>query len=166
MTKELSLPCRYKVVLNSFRNSYHFSTDTDAEYEILFSPDADLFSNTDLKNAQVFMLVISKTRAGTGKRDPQIKKTVYAIVEHFFNVTDRILVYLFDNNDGRELTRKRLFETWMSQYEKDIIERRHSQVVTDEINYEVGIIFHSANPIGTKNILTSFESIVHVLSDK
>ena len=152
MNRELALPCHYKVSLNPTRNSYHYSTNTGAEYEVLFSQDNEIFSSTDLKNVNVYMLVISKTQNGTGKKDPEIRETVSAIMDHLFVEKNRVLVYVYDGNDGRELTRKRLFNMWLSRYaNKGQIVNKHASISAEEITYDAGIIFHTHNEQGAEN---------------
>ena len=166
MIGELSLPCRYKVFYNSHSNSYQFSTSSGADYEILFIKDNNLFISTNLEAAEIYSLVINKIRKGLGGQDPEIQKTIIAILLDFFKNQNRILTYVYDSNDGKELVRKRMFKIWHQKtYHPDLIKLDNS-IPTEDCDYHTGIIFHSENHLGKQKIIKTFELIIGELTNK
>ena len=166
MTRELNLPCQYKVVYNSYTNSYRFNTDSLAEYEVFFSKADSLFDFTDFAKSDVYHIAINKTRSGLGGRDPQIQITITAIVEHFFKDRDRMLAYVYDSNDGKELIRKRLFKIWEKNENHTEIIKMDSIIKTEDMTYHTGIIFHRMNFLGIEAITKGFNEIVKQLTEK
>lgn len=115
MEEVLNLRCRYKVFSDTERNSYTFSTDTSAKYEILFVADSNIFKGTSLENREIFNKVINKLITGSGFADKEIEVTINAIIANFFLKTERVLTYCCDSQDSRENARMRLFNRWFSQ---------------------------------------------------
>lgn len=167
MTEELSLPCHYKVYIDTVSRSYYFNTDTGAHYEILFTDGKPLFSSTEIKDLEVSNIVINKTRQGTGIKDPQISLTIEAIIQHFFADQDRVLIYTCDSVDSKHLLRYRMFNTWFEQ------SRFKSQVIKLDFKFEnaspmyfTSMIFHKRNRLGIDIITKSFKEITDILSDE
>ena len=84
MKEALSLPCLYKVYLDTPKHSYQFATKGGAQYEVFFQQANDLFSGTDIEGADIFSVSVNKTVSGDGKQDSEIALTVDHIVDHFF----------------------------------------------------------------------------------
>ena len=84
MKEALSLPCLYKVYLDTSKHSYQFVTTGGAQYEVFFQQANDLFSGTDIEGADIFSVSVNKTVSGDGKQDSEIALTVDHIVDHFF----------------------------------------------------------------------------------
>ncbi|MEQ8684056.1 MAG: hypothetical protein RIE86_02125 [Imperialibacter sp.] len=60
MKEALSLPCLYKVYLDTSKHSYQFATTGGAEYEVFFQQANDLFSGTDIEGADIFSVSVNK----------------------------------------------------------------------------------------------------------
>ena len=166
MKRELSLPCRYKVVLDSKRNSYTFTTDSKAEYEILFTLDNGIFQGTELENGEIYQIVINKIKDGSGGKDDEIKLTVYAVIEHFFSNTNRILIYSCDTGDKRHYARMRMFNIWYTKSDlRSEIKKIDEKIESDDLLYFTSLIYHSDNEITESNIVKTFKEIVEILRD-
>jgi len=167
MKEALNLPCLYKVILNPNRNSYHFTTSSKAEYEVLFTFDNNLFSGTELEGFGVYSVAINKVQTGSGGADPEIQKTIFSILNHFFKDRNRVLTYVYDSMDGKELFRKRLFQIWESKF------RNNSEILkvdgiihSEDMEYQSGIIFHSKNSIGSEKVRKAFNDVLDLLRQK
>lgn len=167
VNEELDLPCLYKVSLDSTKNSYRFFTNTKAEYEVLFVFNNSIFSTTYLKDFDVYHFVINKLKTGTGKYDPEIQKTINVILSHFFENKDRVLTYVYDSTDGRELVRKRMFRRWENNSpNKETIYKLEASIETEDLTYQSGIIYHIENKAGQENIILSFNQVTYELKEK
>lgn len=167
MNEELDLPCRYKVALDTSRNSYKFTTDTGAQYEVLFVLDNAIFTASPLQSFDVYSFAINKLRPGSGLYDPQIRKTISAILSHFFEDRDRVLTYVYDSTDGKELVRKRMFRRWgHSDINRTKIRQIDAPIKTDDMTYQTGIIYHVENKAGEEKIANSFEDVINALTQK
>ncbi|MCB0737343.1 MAG: hypothetical protein KDC92_07510 [Bacteroidetes bacterium] len=160
------MPCRYKVVYNSSTNSYLFTTDSLAEYEVLFSEDNSLFDSTVLANANTFHIALNKLRAGIGGYDAEMQITFSAIIDHFFKDTERLLTYVFNDADGKELIRKRLFQMWEKKGKRSDIVKMDAEIITEDKTYHAGILFHNQNSIGRNEISRAFSEIIVELTEK
>lgn len=166
MTKELNLPCRYRVFLNFTDNTYFFVTDTGAEYEILFTDGSALFSTTALECHEVYNIIINKIRAGTGRRDPEIAVTIEAVLEHFFSHRNRILIYTCDSADLKHLLRNRLFNSWFAKsHLKNSIVKLDHQFDNQDPVYFSSMIFHKEIDIGYIKINQVFKEVTNILSE-
>lgn len=164
---ELNLICPYAVSLDADKQTYSFHTDTDADYEVSFLSNALIFSDSALEGFEVSQIVITKVKAGTGVGDSKIKTTVAAIVDHFFLQDDRILTYVIESLDGRELSRKRLFQMWGNNHHNDSISAQLKKTITtEEMSYEVGLLYHKNNMAGEAVITKTFNDIAHILGEK
>ncbi|UII26540.1 DUF6169 family protein [Fulvivirga maritima] len=166
MTEELNLPCLYKVYRNLEANTYFFSTNTKAEYEILFIDGREIFSFTPLENSEIFNIIINKTKAGTGRRDPEIAKTIEAVLEHFFINKNRILIYTCDSADSRHISRNRLFNKWfINSSLKKALEKLDYHFTLQDPIYYTSMIFHKDHQLGRVTVIQTFKEVTKVLSD-
>jgi hypothetical protein len=120
-----------------------------------------------MQELEIYSFALNKIKVGSGKKDREIQNTISAILKHFFNNKDRVLTYVFDSTDGKELVRKRLFQIWKAQSkETDNFVKIDASVVTDYLVYQTGIIFHPENRIGKNAIVESFQTIISELTIK
>lgn len=68
-------------------------------------------------------------------RDKNVKATVIAIVEEFFNVNKATMLFLSSTSDGKQLMRGRLFKNWFDTYKY----RNRFTMVTSTLLEEYGI---------------------------
>ncbi len=163
MIEALSLPCHYKVLLDTDKNSYHFITSGKAEYAVFFQQSNEIFSDTKIDGADIYSVSVIKTLTGDGLRDPEVFHTVNQIVEHFFLIKNRILLYTCDFTDDRHLLRDRLFNSW---YAKSHLNKRLIKLdaaLSGEITIKTSLIFDSSNDLGVDNITESFNEVYEIL---
>jgi hypothetical protein len=167
VTEELNLPCRYKVTRDPLKESYKFLTDTGAVYEILFVEENQIFSATVLEGFETYNFVINKLESGEGKMDPEIKSTISAIIEYFFQNKDRILIYVYDSQDGKASVRKRLFDIWACNNKlSSSVLKIDNTIKTDDLTYHTGMLYHKDNSAGKQNITDSISIINHILTSE
>lgn len=166
MNVELDLPCPYKVTLDTSRSVYTFHTDTGADYEVLFQDYSSLFTSTIIESAEIFSMILNKKTVGTKVKDPKVQKTVSAIFDHFFQEKNRLLLYQCDDTDGRELSRKRLFEGWYNtsrSYQNYV--KLEAKIQDGSKHYYGVLIHHKDNIYGSTAISDSFDIVVYTLQE-
>lgn len=164
MRKELSLPCHYKVTLDTNTNSYEFNTNGGAKYSVFFNSDNSIFSGSVLEGADTFHLVVTKLQNGNGVKDIHVVETVDSIVEHFFLIKNRIIYYTCDGSDNRQLARDRMFKIWYTNSAHK--ERLYKQDYSfDASGTYASIIFDNDNDLGKENILITMDVISSLFQD-
>lgn len=165
MKEALSLPCLYKVYLDTSKHSYHFTTSGGARYEVFFQQFNDLFIGTDIEGADIFSVSVNKVMPGDGKRDHEISVTVDHIVDHFFKIKNRILLYTCDSTDGRHLTREKLFNSWYSKSNLNQRLKKLDSSLEGDVVIKSSILFDYENDLGAENITRSFYEVHSVLKE-
>lgn len=165
MTEELSLPCPYKVHLDHNRNSYQFTTNTGALYEMLFTADVNILVSTALEGAEIYHAVIEKRKAGTGVKDKNIELTINSIIEHFYESRDRFMTYVCDPTDERDLIRERLFNSWYSNssLRKQLV-KLDGEIGNEEGSYITSLVYHKENSFGEESIKHTFDRVIELLN--
>lgn len=97
---------------------YAFTTVNGVFYEVRFKPSGYVFSDYSWKDT-VFEIIIDLVFAPDPDRIPSdrsIQATIIKIVADFFTVHERVILYICDDSDSREMARKRKFDTWYARY--------------------------------------------------
>lgn len=97
---------------------YAFTTINGVFYEVRFKPSGYVFSEYSWKDT-VFEIVIDLVFAPDSTiipPDRSVQATVIRIIADFFMVHERVVLYICDDSDSRELARKRKFDTWYARY--------------------------------------------------
>lgn len=102
------------------RNIIYFETDYEITYRIRFELSDYLFPTLPLKIGSVFEFVLSVAES-TGTNyippDSRIAPTVVAAIADFLKAdTNRVITYICDSSDKRELARKRKFDQWFDTF--------------------------------------------------
>lgn len=160
------MQCPYKVTLDSLRNSYQFTTSGGATYEVLFTLSNEILSGTHLDGADVFHVVVGKNISGDGKRDVDVSNTVDGIVDHFFQIKNRIFFYTCDSLDGRHSARFRMFDMWYSKSAlKEKLRKVDYQIQDHDLTYYASFVFHRNNDFGEQLVIESFDAARQVLQE-
>ena len=91
---------------------YAFTTVNEVFYEVRFKPSGYVFSEYTWSET-VFEIVIDLVVAPDLNKVPadrSIQATIIKIVADFFAVHDRVILYICDDSDSREMARKRKFD--------------------------------------------------------
>ncbi len=88
-------------------------------YEVLFKATPYLFDNLPVVNEFVYELIIGKLEGPTEKtaHDSAIAATIAAICANFFDRQQkRVILFICDSSDGRQMTRARKFRDWFDRF--------------------------------------------------
>ena len=96
----------YSVKEDTQEGAYTFIADSGAEFSIGFMPD-DL-----IQSDESYEFIIGNLNGVKSPRDKNVKATVIAIVEEFFNANKATMLFLCSTSDGKQLMRGRLFKNW------------------------------------------------------
>ena len=91
---------------------YDFITSQGIHYTIYFDDDQPL------GGCPTFQFIIQKVEHQRSPHDPNVEYTILTIVDQFFAENLNVLLYIFDDSDGREAKRNRLFLSWFNKYAK------------------------------------------------
>ena len=94
----------YAVKEDTQEGAYTFIADSGAEFSIGFMPD-DL-----IQSDESYEFIIGNLNGVKSPRDKNVKATVIAIVEEFFNANKATMLFLCSTSDGKQLMRGRLFK--------------------------------------------------------
>ena len=122
----------YSVKEDTQEGVYTFIADSGAEFSIGFMPD-DL-----IQSDESYEFIIGNLNGVKSPRDKNVKATVIAIVEEFFNANKATMLFLCSTSDGKQLMRGRLFKNWFDTYKY----RNRFTMVTSTLLDEYGILLH------------------------
>ena len=89
-------------------NTYRFVTDYGVEIAISFDLD-DL-----LEHCEAYMFNITNVNKHRSPRDMQVRDTVIAIIDNFFETNEFSLLYICETGDRKQALRNRLFDSWFA----------------------------------------------------
>ena len=131
-------------------NVYSFGTKNNIEYDVRFKPGIDYISSDEPWRDDFYEIVIELIKAPDPAHIPAdraILSTIVAIITHFFTVHERVILYICDDSDSRELARKRKFDNWFSRFSKHLFEKHDlPTVAVGPERYFASIFFRSDNP--------------------
>lgn len=143
-------------------NRYNFRTTNDISYNVRFKPGADYIPAQEHWRDDLFELVIELISAPDLNRvpnDPAVAATIFHIISDFFTVHQRVILYICDDSDSRELARKRKFDNWFSRFGNHLFEKHDLPTVADgPERYFASIFFRSDNP-NRSAIITAFDRL-------
>ena len=149
----------YRVEHGPSIHSYRFTTDYGVGYSIDFVED-DLFISNE-----TFQFIIANLNNRKSPRDSKLRDTILAIIEEFFRANESTLLYICETGDGRQAMRKRLFEYWLSTYNR----KNGFTILSSSLMDEEGvwnfasIIVRNDNP-RLADIASEFMETVNLLS--
>lgn len=150
---------KYKVC-RDIDDSLSFETDGGAVFRVGFVED-----NT-LSIPDVYQFYILNVWDVKSYCDPNLRKTIFSILEVFFGNRDCVLLYICDTSDGKQRLRDRLFKIWFGLYEGDFLLERLSEIVDVEgTGYFISIVFRKDSG-RYEEVLDVFTSFVSDLKDK
>ncbi len=115
----------YAVKEDTQEGAYTFIADSGAEFSIGFMPD-DL-----IQSDESYEFIIGNLNGVKSPRDKNVKATVIAIVEEFFNANKATMLFLCSTSDGKQLMRGRLFKNWFDTYKYRNTQYRQEQLHND-----------------------------------
>lgn len=146
----------YSVWQESDRN-YMFRTDYGLTYKIGFMDDETIWST----GAYQFLIINESDRPSPN--DKKLRKTLFCIIEAFFQSNPEILLYLCETGDGKQALRNRLFIRWFQEYSN------HNNFYFDSIEMKAegidnfaAIIVQKSNP-RIHQIISEFNEVINEL---
>ncbi len=113
-------PAPYKFLLDEDEpNTFAFETTYQLIYEVRFKNTGYIFTGYPELETNTFELVIRLVANSTGKRtppDPRIAATVADVFKTFLVRNERVVVYICDSSDWRQVARARKFDGWYEHY--------------------------------------------------
>lgn len=107
-------------------NIYNFRTTNNVSYSVRFKPNVDYVPFEEYWRDDLYEIVIQIAFAPDPHHIPAdrfIFPTVIAIIADFFAVHQRVILYICDDSDARELARKRKFDTWYVRLGSELFEK-------------------------------------------
>jgi hypothetical protein len=98
---------------------YAFVTAQNVFYEVRFRPSSDYMPATFVWRDSLFEIIIDVVWAADLNRIPAdraVLATIIAIIVDFFRVNERVVLYICDDSDARQLARKRKFDNWYARF--------------------------------------------------
>ena len=143
-------------------NVYSFGTKNYVEYDVRFKPNAEYVSPDELWRDDFYEIVIEVITAPDPAHIPadrSIFPTIVAIISDFFAVHERVILYICDDSDSRELARKRKFDNWFNRLSSHPFEKYDLPTVANgPERYFASIFFRYDNPLRLA-IITAFERL-------
>lgn len=147
----------YRVETTEF-GDFVFQTNKGVIYGIAF------LEESPIGNCNTFQLTISNKNEQHGTFDPNVRITIFTIIEEFFHNTNNVLIYICDTSDGRESVRNRLFLKWFEDYtDKRRFYFRTAHAFIEGEGFFAAIIAELKNP-NIESIKQNFERTANELS--
>ncbi len=147
----LSLPKYDFEFMGGVFNAYFFQTQHDIIYEVTFKPSGYIFEESPLFQGQTFEFSITPIENPTNispPSDKRIPNTIASIFLDFFQLHERIVVYLCDTADKRASARFRKFNQWFDWYKGTSFLKVDMQMGADTYGeiYFTSLILRLENP--------------------
>lgn len=138
---------------------YSFDTKNNVDYLVRFKPSADYILPEERWRDDFYELVIEVASAPDPTHIPadrSVFPTIEAIISHFFSNHQRVILYICDDSDSREVARKRKFDIWYTRLASRIYEKYDLPTVFEgSERYFASVFFRRDNPDRIA-ILTAF----------
>lgn len=158
MHKVLNLQCLYKVSIEEEHLIYSFTTANGVTYKVAFE-QVDYLEIDNLYSISVGCEVKNPPF------DLQTQKTIQEIIKHFFNDTQRSIIYLCSFEDEKADIRFKKFHRWFCN---DIFSEHLTKIdgiIYSEIDYFSSLIVHNKN-LQKKHLQKTYLQMVHNLNHK
>ena len=132
-------------------NSYFFQTINKIIYEVIFKPSDYIFEGNKSFKDKTFEFSILVADNPTDKNPPLdklIPNTIASIFTDFFDMQDRIVVYICETSDFRAKARNRKFNQWFDVYKGTSFIKVDMPMGQDNQgeNYFTAMIIRADNP--------------------
>lgn len=137
-----------------------FDTDFGVSYTIGFELDDSIWQDG------AYQFYIINTNQKKSPNDPKVRKTIECVIEEFFQDENRIMLYICETGDDKQLARGRLFSNWFSQSPLSSIYHYESISLLSEgiINY-AAIMIRKDCP-QKKEIIDDFHNFIELMQQK
>lgn len=163
MQKRNDSPIPYPFVIDEDDSTtFAFETNHQLVYEVRFKHTGYIFVSYPELELHAFELIIRLVSNSTGNRTPldtQIAATIAGIVRSFLARTERVIIYICDSSDLRQVTRARKFDTWYEYYRGiDFIKINRNIIDPSGEVYLTALIMRHDNPLKVR-IFEAFDRL-------
>jgi hypothetical protein len=146
--KDTNSSSRYDII-SSDDAIYTFKTERGVLYQLLFKDGSSLLiKHQGLFGFFEFSFEPLDNQLDTRvKFDEKIRNTIEDLLFQFFENPDKVLYYVCDSSDNRQLVRQRLFKRWFNELEPLPINQLELDL-SDEL--KVIILIHQSFPFQTQ----------------
>ena len=138
----------YEIIFSD--GDFIFQTEEGIHYSISFSKE-----ELKLGNCDTYQIIIRKIEETHQSHNPNVKKTILAIIHEFFRSNMHVLFYICDTSDHREKARNRLFLSWFENNSESYTICTADTEIEGE-GFYTAIIVDKKNPY-LKNVLDDFD---------
>jgi len=133
MKKVLNLNSPYRVFKDENTLTYFFTTKFNITYRVYFTDANEYFTNFNLtENIFLFGFEYLQNNISNKLEDINIRLTLIAIINRFFENKSNVLVFVADISDFRHKARNRLFNKWKQEFDvNDFIEKYDIEIETE-----------------------------------
>jgi hypothetical protein len=156
---------RYEIIQNDNQSFFSFITENGTAYYADFQDQSQLL----IKHQGLFGFYefsfehIDNQSNSRQKFDTKIRNTIEDLLFQFFESPDKVLYYVCDSSDNRQLARQRLFKRWFGELEPLPINQLEIDL-SDEL--KVIILIHQFFPFQQQFEEALFESEIFYSSQK
>lgn len=156
-------PVPYKFLIDEDDSTaFAFETVYQLTYEVRFKHTGYIFAGYSEIEPNTFELVIRLVNNATGKRTPpdsRIAATIAGIFRVFLSRNERIIVYICDSSDLKQVARARKFDSWYEYYRGiDFIKIDRNIVDPSGEVFLTSLIIRHDNPVKVK-IFEAFDRL-------
>ena len=158
----LSLLLHYPIQKKPSADEYYFLTTKGFIYEVYFTDSSGYFPKETTNNStvQIFgFYTYSKTKSF----DPLVSNTIVKIISDYFEENPlAVLLFAYDQSEGKQVSRKRLFKRWYQAYAMSNFEK--VELTIDGVDYASAIFLHN-HPQSTE-IISLLKALVENVDGK
>lgn len=96
----------YTVWKTNIDGMLEFITDSGIRFNVGFQ------TSDILTCAETYQFIIVNTEHKKSPKDPKLRNTIMAIIESFFMLNNKVMLYICDTGDSKQAFRSHLFEYW------------------------------------------------------
>ena len=132
--------------------TYTFKSHFEASYEVKFKPGPELVDNPTFEDL-IFELVIVLTDNPYAPRLPPVNAlmsvTIARIIEDFFQIRERAIVYVCDDSDSKSDSRRKLFDRWYERFRDAKYFKTNVGLAVEQngIQYSADFVGRTDNPL-------------------
>ena len=156
---------RYEIIKSDSQSFFSFTTENGTAYYADFQDQSQLlvkhqglFGFYEFSFEHVDNQLDSRT-----KFDEKIRNTIEDLLFKFFENPDKVLYYVCDSSDNRQLARQRLFKRWFNEQEPLPVNQLEIDL-SDEL--KVVILIHQSFPFQQQFEEALFESEIFYSAQK
>lgn len=131
---------------------YIFESHFGASYEVKFKPGPELVDNPAFEDL-IFELVIVLTDNPYAPRLPPVNAlmsvTIARIIEDFFQIRERAIVYVCDDSDSKSDSRRKLLDRWYERFRDAKYFKTNVGLAVEQngIQYSADFVGRTDNPL-------------------